>query len=510
MQESRTFYVKRNIFYGTINKLVIVLFPFIIKTIILWKLGEEYVGLGSLFTSILQVFSVAELGFSSAITFRMYKPIALHDNRKVCALLALYRKVYRIIGTTIFGIGISLMPFLPYLIKGNCPTDINIYLLYFIYLLNAVISYLAFAYKACLFSASQRQDVLSNIDTIITIVRGLIQIILLVVYKSYYAYIIWNPIFVLGYNLIIAYLSKKYYPQFICAGKLDKEEKQDLVKQIKGLVIGKLSTVTRNSFDSIVLSMFCGLVDVAIYGNYYYVLNAVSYMISNIVASLSASVGNSIALETAEKNYEDFKKINFIFSWIIGWLSICLLCLYQPFMSLWGKMTGRELVAPNITMLLFCIYFYVEQIGQARVVYSSASGIWWEFRFLQIGEMISNLCLNFILGYFWGMNGIIIATIITVLIFSNMGYAGKTIKISFQREPYEYFKLLIEYLIVTVITGGVTIFLCNLIKLQLIGALIVRGLICIVVPNIIFYFFTLCNKTHRKYFQSIRHLFIRQ
>ena len=86
-----------NIIWGFIEKMITLICPFIIRTIMIYKLGNEYLGLNGLFTSILQVLSLAELGFGDAIVFSMYKPIIENDNKMLSALLNLYKKVYRII-----------------------------------------------------------------------------------------------------------------------------------------------------------------------------------------------------------------------------------------------------------------------------------------------------------------------------------------------------------------------------------------------------------------------------
>ena len=264
MKNSRTFNVKRNIFSGFINKIASLGLPFFIRTIIIHKLGAEYLGLNSLFASILQVLNMAELGFSSAITYRMYKPMASNDIDTVCALMAFYRNVYKIIGISIMIAGLFLMPCLKLLIKGSYPDEISIYLLYFIYLINTSISYLFFSYKSVLLNVAQRQDILSNIDTILLIVRSIFQIIVLLIYNNYYLYLVWNPVATLVNNIAIAVITSKYFPEYICRGKLPENEIRDIRVQIKGLVIGKIGNVSRNSFDSIILSAFLGLVEVAI------------------------------------------------------------------------------------------------------------------------------------------------------------------------------------------------------------------------------------------------------
>ena len=194
MNEGRLKNSLRNVMGALINKATAIVFPFVIRTIILYYLGTEYAGLSSLFTSVLQILSLSELGIGSAIVFSMYKPVAEGNTDEINALLKLYRKFYYIIGIVILIIGIALVPFIPKLISGEYPQDINLYALYLIYLSNTVISYFLFAYKTSVLNAFQRSDIESNLTTVINIGMYILQIITLIVFRNYYLYIIWLPI----------------------------------------------------------------------------------------------------------------------------------------------------------------------------------------------------------------------------------------------------------------------------------------------------------------------------
>lgn len=485
---------------GMLNKIIVLTLPFIIRTIIIRELGVEYAGLSTLFASILQVLNMTELGFSSAVIFSLYKPMADGDNDAICALMAFYRKIYRIVGVVILMAGIIIMPFLKYLIKGSYPDTINLYFLFVIYLVNTVFSYLAFAYKNVLLSASQRQDIINNVSSILDTLKCIIQIIVLIIWKNYYAYIIWNVIFTIANNLVVAYITKHRFPELRCKGIIGEEKKQKIVKQMKGLAISQVSKTTRNSLDSIVLSACCGLLAVTIYGNYYYVFSAVLGFLGVIVQSISAGVGNSVAIETVEKNYEDFKRFNYYMSWIGGWCTIAMLCLYQPFMDLW---VGKELIASFEIMLLFCIYFYIVQMGQIRSVYSNAAGLWWEFRWLEIFEIIINLTLNISLGLKFGLAGIIFASIIAVFIFSIIGTTIITIRLYFKRSSAEYFFYCGVYCAVILIVAYFTYLICEMVVMGGILGLSLKLCIVVLLPNSMLFLISMLQKKHRNYLLAL-------
>ena len=127
---------KKGIISGVVNKVITLLIPFIVRTIFIRVIGIEYAGLNSLFTSILQVLNLAELGFASAVVYSMYKPIAERDDSTICALLNFYRRVYKIVGLVVLGAGILSLPFIKYFINGNPPEDINLYVVYLVFLFN--------------------------------------------------------------------------------------------------------------------------------------------------------------------------------------------------------------------------------------------------------------------------------------------------------------------------------------------------------------------------------------
>ena len=474
----------RNIIWGLVNKVIVLVFPFIIRTILIKKLGSEYLGLSSLFTSILEVLNLTELGFSSAIVFSMYKPIAENDTKTICALMNLYKKIYRIIGTIILVIGLAITPFLTNLISGTYPDDINIYVLYLIYLFNTSITYFMFAYKSALLTAHQRADITSNVNTAMYIIRYLLQIIVLVTLKNYYVYVLTITVTSIANNIVVAYITNKKYPQYVCKGDITEKEKTDIKKKVGGLMIQKVCATTRNSLDSIFISAYLGLTVVAMYSNYYSIISAILGISTMLTSAIVAGVGNSIVVDSVEKNYKDMNKFNFMYMWIAGWCTICLACLYQPFMKIW---MGEEYMFSYGVVVLFCMYFYALKMGDIRSVYSEAKGLWWESKYRAIAEVIANIALNWILVKFFGVYGIISGTLISLLII-NFGYGSQILfKYYFKEQKVsEYFLTHGKYALVTFVICVITYFACSFVGVEGILGLILKGIICVIVPNILY------------------------
>lgn len=478
MSNSRAKNAKRNILFAGINRIANILFPFVIRTVILYILGSEYLGLDSLFSSILSFLSLAELGVGSALVYNMYKPIAEDDSALICALLNLYRKLYRIIGFIIFGLGICLVPFLHTLVKGDCPPDVNLYILYIVYLLNTAVSYWMYGYKQSLLFAHQRSDVDSKCTLIIQSAMYAVQIAALFFFKNYYWYILWLPVFTVISNVVIAKITDRMYPEYKCRGEISKELQTDIRKKVLALFGTKANSVVLHALDNIVISAFIGLSMVGLYGNYYYIMSAIAGIIAIIYNSMVAGIGNSLQTETVEKNYFDFKVLTFANYWLVLFCTVSLLCLYQPFMKIW--VTEKNMLDMSVVVLLV-IYFYIFQIRRVILTYKDAAGIWWEDRYRPYIMMAVNLVGNLVMVQFIGIYGVILSTIISMLV--SIPIENYTVfKYIFNIPSGDFYRKNVLYILLGAAVCVLSYWVCSFAPDGIIG-LIVRAAICLAVPN---------------------------
>lgn len=484
MSDSRTKNTKRNIVAGLIYKFIGIILPFITRTVLIRILGTEFTGLSSLFSSILQVLNIAELGFNSAIVYSLYEPMANDDKPKIIELVSLFRKIYNIVGTIILVGGMIIMPFLKTLINGTYPSSINIYILYILYLINSVLSYYLFAYKEVLLIADQRQDIASMIRTITSILRYILEIVALIITHNFYVYLSMDIIATVLTNILIEYSTSRRYSYF-SVSKDRIPVPQELKKQVSGLLVDRLSDTCRNSFDSLIITAFIGLTATAIYGNYYYIYTALYSIMLIICNAMSASVGNSIVKETVEKNYDNFNNFTYLFAWLAGWTTITLFCLYQPFMRLW---VGQTLLLSARDMCLFCLYFYAINMNNIRNQYISGTGIWWKLKIPCIVEAAVNLVLNIVLGKLMGITGVLTATILTIFLLNFLWRTSILFKEYFTQKRFlDYVIRYLYYFVITVIALSVTYFVCVQIKVEGIFQIVSRGIVCLFVPNIILF-----------------------
>lgn len=455
------------------------------RTAMIYLMGVQYLGLNSLFTSVLQVLNLAELGVGSAMVYSMYKPIAEDDDTTICALMKLYRTYYRVIGLVIAVVGCVLTPFIPYLIKSDVPAGLNIYILYLLNLGATVLSYWLFAYKNSILQAHQRVDVVSKVTLVTSTIQYGLQLFVLWAFHNYYLYVIVMLATQALTNIVAAICADKLYPQFKPRGKVDKILVQRINQRIKDLFTSKIGAIIYDSADTIVISAFLGLTVLAVYQNYFYILNSITGLITVVFVACTAGIGNSIVVESKEKNYQDLNKFTFIITWVAGFCSVCLLCIYQPFMELW---VGKDLMLSLSAVVCFVIYFFVRQFNGLFNLYKDASGMWHEDRLRPLAAALTNLVLNLILVQFIGIYGILLSTVLAILCVGMPWLLHNLFTVIFEKKHmWHFIGGLAKYTFVVFFSCLVTYFICSRFSLGVIPTILVRGVICLIVPNLIYY-----------------------
>lgn len=481
-QETRVKNASRNVVFGMFLKGYQILLPFIMRTAIMYYMGDAYLGLNSFFGSVLWVLNLAELGVGSAMVYSMYQPIIDGDKQKICALLRLYRRYYRIIGVVIAVVGGLLTPFIPHLVKDEVPADTSIYVVYWLNLFCTCMSYWLMAYKNSLLTAHQRNDIASKVMLATNTFQYAVQLIVVVTIGDYYIYLIVQIFTQIVTNLVTAYYAGKMYPDYKPVGEMAKEEVARINGRIKDLFTMKVGTVIVSSADSIVISAFLGITVLAVYQNYYYILTAVMGIMNVVFVSCTAGIGNSILVEPEEKNYIDLKKLTFIVLWMAGFCSAMLLCLFQPFVKIWA---GEKRMLEFSVVVCFVIYFFLDQINRVLITYKDAAGIWHEDRFRPLVTALVNLVLNIILVQFIGIYGVILSTVISITVVGMPWILHNLFTVLFKRSMKEYVLQIFYYIFVTGIVCTLTYLVTDLIKGEGILILIVKGIVAFVVSNVL-------------------------
>lgn len=401
-----------NAFSNIINKIVISICGFIVRTILIKTLGQEYLGINGLFSSILSMLSLADLGIGIALPFSLYKPLADNNKRKITQLMSLYSKIYTIIGIVVLVIGLFLLPFIDKIIKGETNID-NLYLIYVLFVINSAVSYLE-VHKRTLIEADQKGYIVNRIANIIKLVLMIFQIIELIAFKNYIIYFSTNIVFVIVENLVIAKKCNKIYP-FIKnkqIDKLDKVELKEIGKNSYSLIFYKICNVVLGSTDNILISYFCGINMVGLYSNYLLIIETVQGMVSQLFNAITASIGNLVSTEENKKSYRVFNNLNFVCYCIFGICTVGLINLTNDFINIW---IGHEYVLSTLTLVVIVINFYLLGCQSVISAYRTAYGLFWHGRYRPVAAVIINIVASIILAKYIGLDGILIGTTISRL-----------------------------------------------------------------------------------------------
>lgn len=418
MKYERLSNTKRNIIFASVFKFITTIMPILIRSIIIRSLGAEYAGLSGLFSSILAVLSVSELGFGSAVVFSMYEPIANDNYPKVGALLGFYKRIYRYVSAFVLIVGLGVLLFLKYLIKGSYPQEINIYYLYLLYLLSTVSSYTFGSYKRSIMTAFQRDDLVSKISTLVIIPAYLFEMFVLLFFKNYYFYVVVMILSNIVINLIISRTVDNKYPQIRVNSDIEKEERQNIFEKVKGLLVIRLLSISRTSSDTIFITAFCGLLTNTIYSNYHMVVMAINGFMLLLTNSITGGIGNGMVINDKKKNYDDFMRINLIYMFVCSLCIVGMVNFYDSFISI---CFGEKYVLPNLEKYLFCAYFFVISTGNIKGVFINAAGLWDKAKKYVLMDAVCNCVLNFVGVHFWGITGVLLATIISMTVFDVFG-----------------------------------------------------------------------------------------
>lgn len=485
MKFDRTKNASRNIVFGLIQRIYQLIVPFVMRTAMIYWLGVEYLGLDGLFTSILSVLNLAELGVGSAMVYSMYKPVAEDNKLAICALMKLYKIYYRVIGLIVLVGGLVLCPFIPKLISEDLPVGLNVYILFLLNLAATVLSYWLFAYKNSLLQAYQRLDISSKVMMAVNTVRYIIQFFVLFFLHNYYIYLIVALASQAVINISTAVIVDKMYPNLEPKGNIPDSEKKVINQRIRDLFTSKVGSVIVNSVDTIVVSAFLGLTVLAVYQNYYYIISALLSVVNILIFSCMSGVGNSIITETKEKNFNDLKTFTFIVSGIACFCTACLMSIFQPFMLLWVK--NESLMFGYPAVICFSVYFFIVQINTLLNMYKDAAGIWHEDRFRPLVTAFVNLGLNLIMVQFCGIYGILLSTVLSMLLVGMPWLLVNLFTTIFEKKMFKlYLKPLMKYIVVTAIVVVLSVCACRIMNLSGFLAVILYTIVCGVLTVFVF------------------------
>ena len=503
-ERSRTEYSVINIFTGIAGDIINTVVGFACRVIFVRMLGSDYLGVRGLFTNILSVLSLAELGIGSAIIYALYKPLAEKDQEKIAAIMQYYKKAYAVIGLIVALLGLSALPFFDLIIQEKPDIEESIYLIYILYLFNSVASYF-FSYRAALLTASQRQYIVQGYNYVITISQSILQIIFLGLTHAYLSYLIIQIISGLAYNIWISRKAAKDYP-FIknrVIKPLSTGERRSLFVNIRALAINKLSGVLVNSTDNIAITFFDGLKSVGYASNYVMLKTMIDHIVTPFFNSFTASVGNLNATSTQEKSYFFFRVLNLMNFWLFGWGAIGMAFVSSDLVEL---LYGAKYVLHQSIPLILAINLFSIGMLHAVYTYKSTLGLFRYGQFILFFTGFINLALDVILGRRWGVFGILSATLLARSC-TNLWYEPYAVfKYGFKMSPWHYWKRYSLFILVLLIAGSLSYLLCSFCKFFVWLNVFIKVIVCSIIPNLVFWLFFRKSPEFRYVLDSVKNI----
>lgn len=459
--------IAKNVLKASIVSVIANLFTIVVgftyRMFFLKYLSVNYLGINGLFSSILMVLSLAELGFSSAISYRLYKPISENDTYNVGRLMNFYKKVFRYVAISILFAGLLLMPFIKYFIKttSEIPADINLYFIYFLNIIQTVSSYL-YAYKQALYAADQKQYKLYIFSALENFVINIVQLLILFLWKNYTLTLVASIIIYLVANYIFGLIiSSQYKEVFFVKDELSMEERKQIIDDTKASMSHKIGNVVLTSTDSIVITKFIGLSATGLMNNYQIIFNYTLKIASQIFSSFTASIGKiHFVMNTFDKK-QIYNLLNLINYWFAGFVTVCLFILSNSFIEIW---IGKEMLLSSTIVGLYSIQIFLELSKVVTNSYIMASGLFVKDRIRPIIEASINIVISVYLSIRIGIAGVIIGTIVSHLLTSTWREPYILYKYEFKDSLNDYWFLFVKIICIVTLSSIIIFFMSNIVS----------------------------------------------
>jgi O-antigen/teichoic acid export membrane protein len=441
---------------GVGSQVIVLLLTFLSRTVFIKVLGAEYLGVNGLYTNILTVLSLTELGIGNVMIYSLYKPVAEKDEATIRALLTYYKNIYRKIAIAVLIIGVGFIPLLDKVVKSNLPYT-SLVLYYILFLFNSVASYFV-VYKTALINADQKIYIIKVIYTLVIFLKELAQILILLTTKSYVLYLIILITSTVLNNIFISVKADKLYPFIKLPNTLTKKEIRKINENIKSTFLYKIGVVIMNNTDNILISIISGTIYVGYYSNYNLLVTAVTTFIGISIQALFSSIGNLNAKRDMLKSYKIFNSLLLFFHWLSAVCSLSFLLVFNDFITIW---IGKNYLLGTDVVIAIVIMFYIQNIINPVWIYRETMGLFNQVKYIMIYASIINLTLSIVLGVYWGLAGILISTAIG-RILTTVWYEPKLLYRTKFRQPIRnYWIRQLKYFIISIVAACVAILITS-------------------------------------------------
>lgn len=477
----------KNVVVAALLNLITIIIGLVSQKIFISSLGTDYLGVNGLFTNIISMLGIVELGLGSAIIYNLYKPIATNNNNQIKSLMHFYKISYRIIAVVITVIGILIIPFLGIIAKDANISE-SLVIVYLLFLVDIVCSYLL-TYKRSILYANQKSYIINIVHIGYLVLMNFFQILILIYTKNYYLYLIIKIVARLIENIVITYIANRLYPilQEKDVEPLDKTTKKDIFTKIKALLFHKIGGFIVLGSDNIIISTFLGVTTVGLYSNYNMIINVLVNLSTQVFSAITASVGNLLVTSKKKKTFSVYKNIFFANTWLAGFAAIGLLTCMDSFVSIW---LGEKYILSIGVLLTLCINLYLQITRYTNNSFKEAAGIFYEDRFVPIIESLVNIIMSIILLQFFGLAGVFMGTICSNLVLHLYSYPKFVYTKLFKKNYRSYYISFAKNMLLMTVIGAITFWTSRTVNFnnQILN-LLWDIIICVIIPNLLLYIY---------------------
>lgn len=457
---TRTTLSLRNAQIALIFYFINLILRFFSRKIFIEYLGTEILGLNTTAQNLLGFLNIAELGIGAAVSYTLYTPLYNKDFRTLNEIVSLQGWLYRNVAYIVIIGACGLMCFFPWIFaKMELPLWYA-YGSFLVFLYSSLLGYFV-NYKQILLSADQKEYK----NTIHLQGWGFCKVILQVcaIYYLENGYVWWMILEILMATFTSITLNKsinkeyKWLSTSIQAGNALRKKYPDIVVKIKQVFFHKIAGFVLTQTSPIIIYAYTSLTTVAIYGNYMLIIAGITMLMQALFNSITASIGNLIAEKNEKKILSFFWELTLLRLFIAAIICFTTYKVAHIFIALW---IGEKYILDENAFIIICLITFIT-LTRTSELFLSAYGMFQDI-LSPIIETILNLGFSILLGYYFGLPGILSGVLISLFIIAVCWKPYFLYHAGFKRKIHEYIKQYSKYTLILTVCGVITSWLLQL------------------------------------------------
>lgn len=441
---------------------VFIVLSFFSRKIFLEHLGSDFLGLSGTLGNILSFLSLAEMGVGTAVAYTLYKPLDENNHDEIENIVSVFGYIYRKIGIIVLLGSIIISLFIPFIFESADFSYGVIYYVFFSIVLSSLLGYFI-NYRQILLTADQKGYVVTAYLQSASVCKVLIQMASVYYWSNYYLWTTIEIAFGILACVILNLKIDKEYPWLKVSVKKGKEvysQYKEITQKTKQIFIHRIASFVLNQSDQILIFAFVSLKMVAYYGNYTLIATRISQLFATALDSMGAGVGNLIAEGDKKKINRVFWELISVRYWVAGILCFGLYTCIEPFITVW---LGKEYILSHVVLILLIVNIFITQTRGTVDMFISGYGLYSD-TWAPIVEVSINIVTTVIAAYFYGIAGILLGKIISMMVIVVLWKPFFLFKKGMSLSVWSYWKVIFAHLICVACSFLSTNLLTNIVK----------------------------------------------